>query len=196
MTVSEVLTFARNGEFRGISQSKYNDATLISYINMAMIEIYKRFVLKTSETIIDLNDDDTIYSLPDDCMTILAIYDEDGAIYKLNDEDDKLSILTVSWNQIQVPNPATGASISIIYNSNPSVVSSGTDVVQIPPILLEALLNYMAYKAYQQPEGEVNGKSDSYFLKFESSCTRVRDLGLVTQDDVAFKRTVQENGFP
>ena len=192
MTVQEVKDQLVSAEFKQLSLDAIADSDILSYINLGVLELYKRFKLKTSEYIVDLEDNETMYELPTDCMRVLEVYNELGQLHELNDEDDALSILTPTWNQIQVPNPATGGSLSIIYASTPTYVTTLNDEVGIPYSLLEALLFFCAYRALMPIDEEL---SDKFYAKFINSCNTAKAFGLITLDDVNFKFSTQDKGF-
>lgn len=195
MTVTDVIAFARSGELKKLSEVTYDDTTLISYINLGLIEIYKRFNLSTKEQSIDLDDNTTIYALNSDCMKVLNIFDENGDEYNLNDESDVLSIFEVNWNEIQVPNPDTGATISVIYMAEPTTMTAVGDTVPIPSQYLEPLLHYIGYRAHSAQNGNVNAENSTHYTRFEMSCKRLETLGLTQSDDVINKYTTQEKGY-
>lgn len=195
MTVNNVITQLRSAEFKGLSTKGFSDTDILSYVNLGLIELYKRFKLKTSESIIDLTNDDTIYELPEDCMYVLEVYDEDGDIYSLNDEDDQLSILTPSWNEIQVPNPEEGASISVIYIANPDWLTDVESTIPIPAQMLEALLHYCGYRGHLAQNGDAQSENNVHYIRFEASCKRLSELGLFAQDDLNYKLTTQDKGY-
>ena len=95
MTIQEVIYDVAQGELKQLAV-KDDTTAVISYINLGLIELYKRFTLKTEEIVIPLFSDTTIYTMPDDYQSILEALDENGDWYSINDEDDALSILTPS----------------------------------------------------------------------------------------------------
>ena len=74
MTAREVMTLARSGELLQLSPTiRDNDVTIATFINLALIEIYKRFILKTGEIIITLKDGVSVYKLDGTDTTVVNI---------------------------------------------------------------------------------------------------------------------------
>lgn len=197
MTLQELIDMAVYGELKQLEIKNDNDA-VVSFVNLGIIELYKRFVLKTEEVIITLGvatapeDDyqmisDTIYELPSDCMYLVGAFEEDGNKIPINDEDNLYTINTVSWNQIQVPTPTLDANISIIYVSSPTLLSSATldAVIPVPVQLVEALLHYIGYRGHGSVDGLINTENNTHYQRFERSCNRAKEDGLVTADSLS-----------
>lgn len=140
MTSREIMTLARSGELLQLSPLiKDNDEIVLSFINMGMLEIYKRFALRTSEALITLVEGKTIYKLdgtdPDVSMSadekfmyVITAYGQnvDGGDYlentielPINVEDNPYSINTISYNTLQIPLITAGSLVSIIYAAKP-----------------------------------------------------------------------------
>ena len=207
MTVQSVIDMANHGEFRQLAVSDDADA-VVSYINLGVVELYKRFVLNTEEVIIELGKEtvpsdpyqkisETIYQMPEDYMYITNAYEQDGAVIPINKEHDPLSINTISWNQIQIPTAHEGSMISILYVKSPDFVTSAnlTAQVQIPVQLLEALLNYIGYRGHSAADGSIKAENTTHYQRFEASVARAKDLGLITADDLYTEERFTIKGF-
>lgn len=129
MTIQSVIDIAKVGELQNLA-AKNNNNTILTFINMGMIELYKRFPLKVEEHIIPLKTGQSIYTMPENYMWAIAAYDEvenfdyDDALagIPINEEDNPASVNTISYNQIQVPVSFDGAYISIIYVAAPDYI--------------------------------------------------------------------------
>lgn len=62
MTANELFTLARQGELIQLSSILKEDAVLASSANLGIIELYKKFQLKTDEALVTLRFPKTIYS--------------------------------------------------------------------------------------------------------------------------------------
>ena len=109
MTVGQVIDLAKVSELNGLGIAG-NDAAIIGFLNLGMLELYKRFTLKYEEYIITLDENVSIYTMPADYMWIIAAYGDLDArsgdfvnLIPVNEEDNPASINTSSWNKIQVP---------------------------------------------------------------------------------------------
>lgn len=219
MKLSFVLEEARSGELSSLSTKDKTDRKIVTYINLALIALYGRFQLATEEAIIRLRPDipKTIYTMSsadadvrvgpramvdDEFMSIVSAFDEDGSEITVNDTNDPKSVLTVSYNQVQVPLLADSGYISLIYRKNPTLVvfmddgngnALDTDV-QLPLQLLEALLHYVGYRAHGALDGNINTEQNTHYMRFEQACKRAEELGVLTADDTMSK-SVQLKGF-
>ncbi len=218
MKLSFILDQARNGELKSLSTKDKTDEVIVGYINLALVALYSRFQLKTEEAIITLetNPARTVYTLdstdtavrvngvpmPDnDVMSIIDAFDESGRHVAINDEKDPFSIYTVSYNQVQIPLVNEGTYISIIYRKNPTLVTytetnNVTDekVVELPLQLLEPMLHYIGYRAHGAVDGKLNTENNTHYMRFEKSCERAQELGVLTADDVVGV-SVTDKGF-
>lgn len=136
MTISELVNTAKFGELRNLGLGESAEEAIVSYINLGMIELYKRFRLSTKEVVIELHSMQDEYELPADCMWLISAYDEvppDGAYgtteLSINNEDDPLTINTVGWNKVQVPIALTGGYISLVYAAGPQSLSYAREAV-------------------------------------------------------------------
>jgi hypothetical protein len=206
MTVTEVIDYARAAELRQLSikeDNSENIADILTYTNLGLIELYKRFNLRTEEAIVTMRETKTSYlldgtdpdvSISSEVNSILEIYDENGSYLDLNNETNPLSILTPTWNSIQVPYPSEGDVLSIIFSSSPTKLVDVTDVVPIPSTLLEALLHYIGYRAHGALDGNINAENNTHYVRFEASCKNAKDLGVVNHSDVA-ATSIYDKGF-
>lgn len=207
MTIGQVIKLAQNGKLKDLAVAKDVDSVL-GYINLGLIELYKRFPLKVEEYIITLVDGKTIYDMPDNYMWIVSAYQEVPELVDMpydpipvNVEDNPASLNTIGFNQVQIPVTTTGAYISVIYVSAPPFIeydsvndkytyidTAGSTVgivnVPVPPQMIEALLEYTAYEANNT--FDENGKlvGDSYYQKFENSCVKIEHRGMISSDDL------------
>ena len=204
MLVSDVITDVKYGELRQLAVKDDVDA-VISFINMGMLELYKRFNLRVEEAIVTLDENTTLYtlnssalnvSMPSGCdlMYIVGAYDETGTAIELNNEDDPLSVLTPSYDTLQVPNPTNGTYISVVYAATPTKITLTTDIIKLPASLYEALLHYIGYRGHGSIDGNINTENNTHYMRFDKSCVAAREYGLVTADDIRL-RNVAVKGF-
>jgi len=119
---------------------------IISYINLGMTEIYKRFFLKSREIYVQQHEEISTYLLHsdyslantassiaeseryiidtaadpflDDILKVEEVYDEEGVKIPLNDITEDLSIYTPTFRSIQVPYPDDEVTVSVQYRAN------------------------------------------------------------------------------
>lgn len=216
MTANEVITLARAGELLQLSPTIKDDTTvLVGFINLGMIELYKRFPLKTGEAIVTLRDGKTIYKLdgtdPDvsigtDFFYLMAAYgDQDISDYGVTDmvlpinvEDNSYSINTISYNEVQIPLITVGALVSLIYAAKPTKVTTlqlNTELA-IPDQFIEPLLHYMGYRGHGAMDGNIQTESNTHYMRFEASCNRLKELGVgIAPDDIDMGTRLSMRGF-
>lgn len=217
MKLSTIIEQARGGELKGLSTRDKDNSSIIHYINLGLTALYTRFNIKMDEFIVALEDGITNYPLygnpkvtkssiggipvgldTDEVMLIVTAYDESGRVLAINNEKDPSSIFTPSYNEVQIPNSKTGEYISCVYKVNPKFIDVDADVnseiVDIPLPLLEPLLHYIGYRAHGSVNGEINAENNTHYMRFEASCKRVEDLGVLNSDDVS-TYSVRDKGF-
>lgn len=126
-----------------VGVTSYNYPTIISAIELGLIELAQIFNLKQREVIIKQEDHIKVYELDTkyavtntestepykyikdsvdnpfngDVLRIEEVYDELGNKFSLNDDTDPDSLYTPSVTSIQVPRPNAENSLSVIYSS-------------------------------------------------------------------------------
>lgn len=203
MTVGQIIDLAKNGELNGLKVGDKPEV-LVGYMNLGVLELYKRFQLKVEEHIINLEDTVDIYTMPNDFMWMIAAYGEvpvDSVesvnILPINEEDNPLSINTVGWNKVQVPVSIVGAYISIIYVARPDMysVTNLDEEVSLPAQMVEALLSYIGYRANSAIDTGVQTEDSVYYQRFEASCEKLRQYGMSNGDDMYMNKRLATRGF-
>lgn len=212
MTVQEIIDMAKFGELRNLQLGTNENQAIVSYINLGLIELYKRFPLSVKETVIELTDSaNSEYTLPTDCMWLVTAYgevpeDEPYTEYNeltINDENDPLSVNTVSWNTVQVPLGIEGSYISLIYVASPDSTqkiaydANGDYLLEelaLPAQLVESLLFYIGYRAHGAMDGNIQSESNTHYVRFDKSCQKIKTEGMFTDDNMNMTR-VTDKGF-
>ena len=203
MTVRQVIDLAKYSELNGLSIAN-NDGVVLGFINMGVLELYKRFSLRVEEVILDLEEGVDIYTMPSNYMWIAAAYGEvdirsTETVNELpiNEEDNPLSVNTVGWNKLQVPVSVTGAYISIIYVASPDYISiEDVDTeINIPPQMVEPLLAYIGYKANASIDSGIQTEDSVWYQRFESSCNKILQESMMNSNDMYMNGRVKTRGF-
>ena len=194
MTVQDIITDASHSVVNQLAV-KSNVEAMLSYINQALVAVYEEFQLKTNEQIITMQENVTIYQLNSDCMTVLAVYDENGDQCSLNNENDPLSVMTPSYNEIQVPNPAEGDILSVIYLSEPPRMTDVSNIVPIPRSMLQPMLMYIGFLAHSSIDGGVQTENNTHYMRYKAAVDRVRELGLVPVDCTTMDVKFENRGY-
>lgn len=215
MTVQQIIDLAKTGELKNNSV-KEDTAAILGYVNLGLLELYKRFLLNTEEVIITMGKDgtdldpyikisDTIYQMPSNFLYLVAAYDEVPknslsrvAPIQINNESNVLGVNMISWNKIQIPFFVEDAHISLIYAPCPKyfTMSDLNEELPMPIQLVESLLAYIGYRAFASispnPQAD-NG--NVYYARFEASCEIVKQFGIYTAEDMDMKNKFTARGF-
>lgn len=203
MTVGQVIELAKVSELNGLKIGE-NTTNVLGFLNLGVLELYKRFSLKVEEYIITLEDMVDIYVMPSNYMWIIAAYGEvdirsTEVVNELpiNEEDNPLSVNTVGWNKIQVPVSVSGAYISIIYVARPEMYEVGDIGVELdlPPQMIEPLLAYIGYRANATIDNGVQSEDNAWYIRFENSCNRIRQESMINSDDMFMNSRISKRGF-
>lgn len=204
MTAQEVIDLATNGELRTLS-IKTDISAVMGFINLGLIELYKRFPIVTKEHLITILEGVEIYTLPSDFMWLVGAYGEipysdsrkNLLNLPINDEENPLSVNTVSWNTVQIPATVTGEFVSLIYVGSPVLVTADTlgSALPIPDQMVEALLNYMGYRGHGSLDGKVDSESNTHYQRFELSVKRLKNEGMITSEGVGMDQRIFNRGF-
>lgn len=203
MTVGQVIELAKVSELNGLKIAE-NDAALVGFLNLGMLELYKRFTLKTEEYLITLDSGVSIYTMPSDYMWIIAAYGEldvrSGDFVNLipvNKEDDPSSINTCAWNKIQIPVNTQGAYISIIYVAKPVTytIDDLDEEIDLPPQMIEPLMAYIGYKGNATIDSGVQTEDNAWYVRFDSGCNRIKQESMLNSDDMYMNDRLGNRGF-
>lgn len=145
--------------------------------NTASTEPYKYIM----DTVDDPFDNDT--------LKIEEVYDEGGNKLPLNDINEDLSVYTPSYRSIQVPYPQDDITYAVQYRAKHPPIRY-TDALEpenveiaLPNSLHEALLLYVAYRAFSSKGGDQGVEGNDYWQRFERSCEKVNEYGLEIQGE-------------
>jgi len=123
----------------------------------------------------------------DDVLKIEEVYDEAGNKLPMNDVTEPLSVYTPSYRTIQVPFPNDNITYSVQYRAtHPKLIYTldidpSTVDIALPNSLHEALLYYVASRAFSSLDGDGGILGNQYFTRFENSVNNVDNLGLEVQ---------------
>jgi hypothetical protein len=203
MTVRQVIDLAKTSELNGLGVASKDDVVL-GFINLGVLELYKRFTLRNEEYIIELVDGVDIYTMPANYMWAVAAYGEVDIRsteivnqLPINEEDNPLSVNSVGWNKLQVPVSVGGAHISIIYVASPEVytIDNLDAEIDLPPQMIETLLAYVGYKGNSTVDSGVQTEDNAWYMRFEASCGKLREYAMVTSDDMYMSKRLSMRGF-
>lgn len=160
MKVSDLFERLAYGELSNLSMvDENNEGTilaashgkLLSYVNSALDDLHKRFVLRTGEVLIEQFEGITKYVLKkkyalsspeqvphkyiidfaepfqEDVIRILEVYNQHGDQLYLNDPGQPNSVFTPTPTTLQIPLPKLGAMVSVGYQAKAVPLSVNPD---------------------------------------------------------------------
>lgn len=217
MQVSEATQILQNSALKQLAV-KDDQVAVMGFINMAILEIYKRFPLWEADAVITQADGVSIYNLTEadpnvsidlsdnQLMVIQSVYDEDGIPYVINNNKDPVkhiketsenprSILqTPKYNQIKVKNIVPGYQMDVVYRAAPLFLTEQEDEIPLPPQFNEALFLYVSYKAHLGVKAGIKDENNTHFIRFEASCNNVDTEGLFPQQGLESNK-FEQRGF-
>lgn len=204
----------------GIQLSDYEK--IIPHLNLAMIELYKRFSLKVDEITVQEYAAISTYILEDDyavsndaseqpikyivdtaedpftnnILRIESITDEEGTELGIDDYNDEDSVLTLTYDSIKLPNPADDGILTISYRAAPEIIIGDDD---LNPETYDVRIPIFLLEALIFYIGSRLFASDAelsmlLLTKYEASCKRVTDLELVIPDNTTNLK-LTDNGW-
>lgn len=187
-----IIDAAKKGELQNLAVSEDTE-TIIGYINLGLIELYKRFPVQLKEDMISLEDNTYLYSMPADFMWLVSVTEQvdiNGELVtvdvSINNRHDERSIFIVNWNTVKVPLIVDRSDLSFTYVVTPPTytIADLTNEVAIPIQMVEALLHYVGYRGHTAQSGEVQAENSTHYTRFNASCARLEASGAFSDDDM------------
>ena len=130
MKVAEIINHAKYGELKQLSLKTDTDA-LLSYINLGLIELYKRFNLAIKVEIIQTVPEVKVYNLRNkDIGSVLIIYNSKGEKLRYkrisSDTDYEITQLTPTSFLFKAP---IDEEVLFLYKANPPTVTCSEDEI-------------------------------------------------------------------
>jgi len=197
MTVQDVMDYAKAGE---LSQVSYNDTDVLSYINLGLLELYKRFNLRIGIEALSIRNTMTIYTLRNkDINELISVYNRDGKELRFRNQESQFTdscydIEQLSYNTFIVPNPPDEDLFTFVYKASPIMVREVGDEIEMPDAMLEALLHYIGYRAHGSVDGNINAENNTHYMRFEKSCEQLKNMGYLF-NSVPYDIAVAEKGY-
>lgn len=228
MTLQDLITTLTNGELVQIriDIDAGDQPQLIRYISMGLTELYTRFPLKDGEVTLQEYDDITLYTLSsefaisntdstadpkyivdegtpftDDIIRVDSVFNEIGIPLPLNDYSSTDSLFMAGYNVIQVPNPVSTNSISIIYRANhptldPNVADPSTVNIELPDSLLTALIFYVGFRYHSfDMTQDAQAVSMAYYQKYTAELQMLEKLNVLNDTDTDTNIKLQLGGW-
>lgn len=207
MIIKDVISLAIYSELSSVAAKK-DKAVIVAFINMALLELYKRFPIKVNEHIVDLTSGVAYYEMPEDFMYVLEAWGEakkesptQDVPLGINDTDNPNSVYFIDWNTIQVPSSVTGSYVSLVYVAKPAIVTleqaeDGVTKLDLPDTLMDALLSYVGYRGHLGVKSDSQSENNAHYARFERNCRKAIELGVAFPiDSMSMHERVADRGF-
>ena len=205
MNVGEAIDMVQEAELKQLAV-KDDKVAIRGFINLGVLEIHKRFVLWQAEAVINMVDGVNSYTLDGtdpnvtmdltdhDLLMIDEVYDYDGQLMTINEENDPFGVATPRYNVLEVPEETDGQQLSVIYRGSPKFLTHEKAEIQLPPQFYEALFNYIGYRGHGSLKGDIKSENNTHYMRFEQSCDRIKMEGLYTEDSLHSTK-FEDRGF-
>lgn len=204
MLVEDIIHLARYSELNNIHM-KDDTSAILAFVNLGIVELYKRFPLKRVEIEIPIVENQTIYDLPSDFMYATSSYQKVkiGSFTKdenlpLNDEQECPSVFFPSYNKIQISEDIDNTKIFLIYVPKPvkyTMMDMKTEV-DMPEPLIDCLLHFIGYKAHLGIRSDSQSENNTHYARFERSIKKAKELGICPSTDYyRVTNRIYERGF-
>jgi len=205
MIVSEAIDLLQKGELKQLN-IKDDTAAIIGFINLGILELYKRFPLWEAEATITQATGVSTYTLEEadanvdidlsdhSLIKIQKVYDEDDLPYVINNEKDEDSISTPKYNQIKVATIVPDYEMNVIYRASPIFLTTVRQTIPLPSQFYEALFLYVAFKGQLSVKSGIKEENNTHYIRFEASCDRIKMEGLGVENDMESSK-FEQRGF-
>lgn len=181
MVASKVISMSKNVELDGISVATLGDEKMIDILNLAVLEIHKRFQISTKAEQIMLSKATSIYTLRStDVMRIKCMYDSKGkelTEYSIDYPED-YEYKLINYNTFLVNKELLDSAVMVVYAAASPMIESMEDEVSFPDMFLEPVLLYISYKVYSAGTLKTNQDlGPQLYARFEASCAKMSEFG-------------------
>lgn len=175
-----------------------DDSIMLSFINLGMSELYRRFNLSIKSETITCNDDIALYELRNDnVLMLLTVYDKFGKELKQSDVLDSLAYdyKIINYRSFVLRKPFNGY-LYAVYKASPIILKDKEDEIDLPTAMIGALLDYCAYMGHStlQANSQNTREFGVHLQLFENSCNQLDAQGYripINTETVA----IQARGF-
>ena len=197
MKLSFILEQARSGELASLSAINKTDETIVSYVNLGLIELFKRFNVSVKAEVVKTSTVTPFYTLRNnDINLVLSCLASDGTELKKQASigDTEYDIKMISNTSFLLTNP-TDTELLFIYRAAPETITTSTTDIELPSVMVEALLHYVGYRAHGSVDGNINSESNTHYMRFEKSCNVLKAEGYDTMSTELISQPIGLKGF-
>lgn len=197
MKVSALIALAKATVLK---QLTVPEADVLSFVNLALLQVYKKFPINIKEQNLVLQETIHIYDLNPDVMQVVSVYtlekylrNPDGSStscssdtvveLSVNDESDVNSFFTPTPGTGMITHPTTGQILSVLYRAG-SVDIEADELesdLKVTPQYIEPLLMYIGYLGYLTLNSST-AVDDKFLIRFEVACASLKKTGMVNSE--------------
>lgn len=212
MIISELITLLRAGKLKNVAVGT-DEVSVIGYINLAILEIHKRFDILVTEAVVTLVDGTLNYTLDGidanvsidlsdkeflHILSITSVNEEGKDVDYLINQKQKDTVVTPTYNSIKLYNDMYEELyekvLTVTYKASPKFILVDTEIVPLPLQFINAACSYVAYEAQSSIKGGSKDENNTHFVRFEDECDRLNLEGLFNDDDLSSSK-FEKRGF-
>lgn len=218
MKVSQLISMIRSCELSNLSETKFTDARILHFINLAILELSKRFNIEVRAESIKTSPYTNVYSLRSkDIIGIVEIYDEEGRelrpqtimgeesydyrminnfTFMLKRKADYTStreynsIGVEQMQEIEFPN----SELIVVYSALSDLIETVDDELTVPTVFVDPIAAYVGYKAMTSLNANEQGETNISLAKYENSC-KTLEKSAYNGGEVVLSKNVDMRGF-
>ena len=151
-------------------RSEYN-MSLEEYLKLQ--PPYERFLWKNLEEEYNNN-----------LMQVVLVTTHEGVKLPLNDASNMFSVFTPEYDVLQLPVNLLGGVLDVVYRAkHPEVKYEENTPIKLPPLLYDALANYIAYKIHSGMNTDLSVKNaEKYLQEYTSIINHAIENGVIEND--------------
>lgn len=156
-----------------------DEEAMLAFINMGMIELYRRFDLSIKSETVMTNPQVALYTLKnDDVMMLLGLFDANGRELRQTDVIDSkdFEAKIINYRSFLLRKPEHGY-IYAVYKASAIELVDSDDYIDLPDAMLDALLAYISYAANYTINKDNMNEADMFFQRFQAICQSLENQG-------------------
>ena len=218
MKVSLLIAMIRSCELSNLSETKFTDARVIHFINLAILELSKRFNIEVRAESIKISPYTNVYSLRNkDVIGIVEMYDEEGRELRpqtiIGEESYDYRMInnftfmlkrkadytkTVEYNSVGIEQMQEigfpDRELVVVYSALSDLVETVDDELTVPTVFVDPIVAYVGYKAMTSLNANEQGETNISLAKYENSC-KTLERSAYNGGEVILSKNVDARGF-
>lgn len=153
--------------------------TMITFINMAISELYRRFNLSIKSETITTNSDLALYELRnEDVQILLALFEKNGRELVQSDVlgSSCYDYKMVNYKSFLLRTPKDGY-LYAVYKASPIPLKDIEDKVLLPDCMMTAMLTYISYLTNDTINRDNKNEAAMFMQLFDKQCQELENQG-------------------